>query len=263
MFSRTQVVAGVVLASVLAGSGTASAQEVGGRQEGRGFGPFAGAVFWALDTDHDGALSRAEIDAAPAVLKALDRDHDGRLLQEELPRPMPRPGGEGFPGRGGREGRGGEAPEARPTSPDDLVSALMAFDADKDGKLTRAEVPGRFQGLFDRADTNKDGVLTEDELRRAAAAQPQPAESTEGGRGEGEGRGRGDGEGRGREAGRGGPPMGMRDPLFAALDADGDGVLSGAEIDAAAVSLRRLDRNGDGILTLDELMPPGRGRGGL
>ena len=51
----------------------------------------------------------------------------------------------------------------------------MAFDANGDGKLARTEVPERMQGLFDRADANKDGVLTSDELTKLADAQQQSA----------------------------------------------------------------------------------------
>jgi Ca2+-binding EF-hand superfamily protein len=131
---------------------------------------------------------------------------------------------------------------------------LMAFDKNKDGKLTKAEVPERLQGVFARADDNTDGVLTADEIKKAAAAQPQP---TAAGRGEGRGR---EGEGRGGEpGGRGGPPR--RDALFTALDQDGDGGLSADEIAAAPASLKKLDTNGDGILSLEEVFAGGRGRG--
>jgi Ca2+-binding EF-hand superfamily protein len=53
-------------------------------------------------------------------------------------------------------------------------------------------------------------------------------------------------------------------PIFEVLDADQDWTISAAEIANASVALRTLDRNHDGNLTVDELLPkPGRsGRNG-
>lgn len=45
-------------------------------------------------------------------------------------------------------------------------------------------------------------------------------------------------------------------PAFGALDADEDGQISAAEIDAAPESLVSLDADGDGRLSVDELRPP-------
>jgi len=45
-------------------------------------------------------------------------------------------------------------------------------------------------------------------------------------------------------------------PILLALDADGDGELSPAEIAQATAALRKLDKNGDGQLTPDEYRPP-------
>ena len=59
----------------------------------------------AFDTDHDGTLSTAEIDAAAAKLRERDANKDGKLTADELPRGGP----------GGRGGRGGPAgPAAAP-----------------------------------------------------------------------------------------------------------------------------------------------------
>jgi len=44
-------------------------------------------------------------------------------------------------------------------------------------------------------------------------------------------------------------------PVLAVLDADHDGEISGWEIDHAAAALKKLDRNHDGYLTPDELVP--------
>jgi hypothetical protein len=68
-------------------------------------------------------------------------------------------------------------PANGPTA-DTLVARMMAFDKNKDGKLTRDEVTdGRLLRLFDRADADKDGVVTKEELTalaaRMAADEPQ------------------------------------------------------------------------------------------
>ena len=57
-------------------------------------------------------------------------------------------------------------------------------------------------------------------------------------------------------------PQLRRLPAFGALDADGDGVISAAEIDAAPASLAALDDDGDGRLAGDELQPGGGPIGG-
>ncbi|HEY1378731.1 MAG TPA: hypothetical protein VGF55_18170 [Gemmataceae bacterium] len=58
-------------------------------------------------------------------------------------------------------GRGGAAREDAAG----FVARMMAFDKNKDGKLTRDEITDdRLLRLFDRADANKDGVATREEL---------------------------------------------------------------------------------------------------
>src|SRR5262249_41744214 len=121
------------------------AQE-GGRGPGRGRFPSLG--FTTLDGNGDGVLDDSEIAAAPAVLAKLDKEGDGRITAEEA-RPAGRgPGGEGRGGGGrGGEGRGQEGPPAADVI-EENVKTLMAFDADGDGKLTKAELPERFRGIF-------------------------------------------------------------------------------------------------------------------
>lgn len=77
-----------------------------------------------------------------------------------------------------------------------------------------------------------------------------------------------DGPRRGREGERfrGGPPDGPRgqrgpNPLMQMLDTDRDGNLSPDEIEASSSALLKCDRNGDGVLSRNELGPPG-GPGG-
>ncbi len=79
-----------------------------------------------------------------------------------------------------------------------------------------------------------------------------------GGRGEGFG---GRGEGFGGRGGEGPVRMIARFPIMMALDADQDGTISAAEIDGAVAALKKLDKNNDGKLTMDELMPRFEGMG--
>jgi Ca2+-binding EF-hand superfamily protein len=225
-----------------------------GRQGRGGPGGFLSPVVQALDANRDGTVSAAEIDNAPTAIKALDVNADGQVAAAEL---MPAGRGRGPEGReGGARGRGGpgnEPGETPATSPDELATLLMAFDTNQDGVLARTELPERLQPLFDRADADKDGKLTADEIRKSAAAAAQP--NAMGGRRGGEGRGEGRGEERGE--GRGFGPGGDR--LTQVIDANHDGTLSAAEISAAPAALRTLDANKDGQLTPEEYRTMGRG----
>lgn len=113
------------------------------------------------------------------------------------------------PERGRRGERRGRTPDEQ--NPEDMVTAsvakMMAFDADQDGKLSKAEVTdSRLASLFERADADKDEVVTKDELtalfkHEAAALPPR--------RGGGPG---GFGGGPGGFGGFGGPPGGFGGP---------------------------------------------------
>lgn len=259
LFTGGAVIAGAATVMLARAQGPG---EFGGRGPG-GLSSFA--IFQAVDTNHDNALSAAEVAASTTTLRALDKNADGRVSADELPA-MPSRGPAGFGGRGeGREGfggrgrgRGDEPGETAPTSPDELVTTLMAFDRNGDGKLAKDELPERLQGMFDRADANKDGSLSTDELKTYASAQAQPANDM--GRGRGEGR---EGRGEGRE-GRGGRGFGPgRDEFISALDTNNDNTLSSDELATAPATLKRFDRDGDGNITPEELFAFGRGgRGG-
>jgi len=230
----------IVIVGLSAGLSVAPAQD--GRGPGRGR-PSVG--FTALDANGDGVLDAQEIAAAPASLAKLDKNSDGRITSDEARPAMPEGRGRG---RGG-PGRGGESENAASADMvEETVKTLMAFDANGDGKLSRSELPERFQGIFDRADQNKDGFLTPEEIRKMAAAQAAPAESMgRGGRGGGEG-GRGDGP-------RGDMNFIRMDPILAAVDTNGDGVISAEEIRNSADAIRKLDKDGDGRVTREEAMP--------
>jgi hypothetical protein len=58
-----------------------------------------------------------------------------------------------------------------PISVDDLVERIMSFDKNKDGKVTKDELPERLHHLIAQGDTNKDGALDRDEIKKLVAAR--------------------------------------------------------------------------------------------
>jgi EF hand len=109
--------------------------------------------------------------------------------------------GPDFGGPGGRGGRGG-----RGLTVDQIVERIMSFDKNKDGKITKDELPERMQFLIEKGDTNKDGALDKDEIKKLAADLARdggfPGFDDRGGPG---GRGPGGFGGRGGFPGPGGP----------------------------------------------------------
>jgi predicted O-methyltransferase YrrM len=126
---RTAIAIAMLMgAVVLARHG--SAQQPG--QPGPGGPP--NPLLQAFDTDHDGTLSAAEIDAAAAKLRERDTNKDGKLTAEELPR---RQGGTG--GRGGRGGPGAMESAGDPNKPplpkdDGEKRILAALDQARHGE---------------------------------------------------------------------------------------------------------------------------------
>ncbi len=68
--------------------------------------------------------------------------------------------------------------------------------------------------------------------------------------------------GPGEEGGRFGGGMRRGNPMFEAIDVDGDGSISTVELRKAVASLKKLDADGDGNITLAEASPQGGGPGG-
>jgi hypothetical protein len=55
-----------------------------------------------------------------------------------------------------------------PVRIEDVVERIMAFDKNKDGMVTRDELPERMHHLIALGDTNKDGGLDRDEIKKLA-----------------------------------------------------------------------------------------------
>lgn len=180
-------------------------------------------VLAALDADGDGEVSAAEIRDSARSLRALDTDQSRSLEASEL---LPR-----FRGRGGF-GRG-RRPDPRP------APIMTAIDRDGNGEIGSEELAQASEALWS-LDSDQDGSLTRGETM---PPEPPPA-----GRGEGQ------------------PVRPDRwpraHPIDTALDADNSGDLNSLEIDAAQTLLAKLDADGNGALTRDELAGRFGPRGG-
>lgn len=102
----------------------------------------AGALFERLDADKDGAVTRAEVDAARAErFAAVDADKDGAVTLAELTAMLT---------------KRAETQASR---------MMMRADSDDDGVLSPDEMGGRRHArMFERLDADGDGVVTKAEV---------------------------------------------------------------------------------------------------
>lgn len=118
----------------------------------------AQAVFDLIDTDRDGFVSRAEMDAErTARFTALDRDKDGFVTRPEM---IAGPG----------QGRAGYRPE-------ETQAMLAAYDLDGDGRISQEEVTESLArtDVFANMDVDANGMLNRDEAAAALDTRPRAA----------------------------------------------------------------------------------------
>jgi Spy/CpxP family protein refolding chaperone len=86
-------------------------------------------------------------------MKELLNDQQFKSFKEALERPAgPPPAGA----------------TGRALTVDDIVERILSFDKNKDGKVTKDELPERMQDLIAKGDTNKDGALDKEEIKKLA-----------------------------------------------------------------------------------------------
>ena len=200
-------------------------------------------LFGKLDANKDGFITEGEVEGEgkakiERLLRTADKDGDKKLSKEEFAAGLKEPEAPRQP-LGDTRGAGPRGGEMR----DRLEAAFNRTDANSDGKISKDEVPEamreRFGQMLERV--GADSANKEQYFRfMAVAGVVQPPAGR-----------RGDGR-----PGEGRPGM-FRPPVVAALDADGDGELSAAEIEGASKALAKLDKNSDGKLSREELGPPG------
>jgi Ca2+-binding EF-hand superfamily protein len=149
-----------------------------------------------VDHDRDGKVSEKEFQLPPMLWRLLDRDRSGFVTEDEI--------------RARRPERGLELRS--------VEEALERMDRDRDGSVSREEWRGPAP-IFDRWDSDKDGVLSSAELKtgieraKAAGIIAEPAD------------------------------------FLRRYDANQDGKVTLEEFGGPADAFRRADTNGDGVVT--------------
>ena len=219
-----------------------------------------------FDQNNDGKITKDEMpERMQAMIERLDTNKDGAIDNEELAALKDRLA------QGGQrpQGQPGQRPEGQRSqfNPADIIKRVKESDKNNDGKITKDELPEQMQRMFPRIDTNQDGVIDRDELavmekrmtERAQGGQRpqgQPGQRPEGQRPQAQPGQRPEGQPGQRPQnpqgqGRGLPQL----PILQALDTNQDGEISAAEIANAVKALKSLDKDGNGKLTMEELMP--------
>jgi Ca2+-binding EF-hand superfamily protein len=134
----------------------------------------------SVDTNNDGAVSKAESDAsAVKQLKEFDANKDGTVSKQEfanhMKKTMPMP-------------KDAKMAERIEKSREEFIDVrFKALDANKDGKVTEDEVKSDSSKRFAQMDANKDGKVTRAEIdqlreqmmKKAKSAPKAPAKTQE------------------------------------------------------------------------------------
>ncbi|MEO5620961.1 MAG: EF-hand domain-containing protein [Cypionkella sp.] len=126
------------------------AGDMGPGAMGQGMGMPPMFDFATLDTDKDGKITKAELEAAKAArFAAMDSNSDGKVSAEEM--------------LAAREKMRAEREAAM------MTRMIAKFDKDGDGMLSAAEMPTPRNGdkMIDRIDTDKDGAISQAEADAA------------------------------------------------------------------------------------------------
>jgi Ca2+-binding EF-hand superfamily protein len=136
-------------------------------------------VFSVWDTNRDGQLTPDEIPDA-AIFGKVDANKDGKITRDEVAtflnvKPDPKP-----PAKAGEpkpaEKKSEAAPQLEPrTLKERLDDFFRRFDADKDGKVQKKELPGASDEQWERYDRTQDGALNRREAARYVEEQLEMA----------------------------------------------------------------------------------------
>ena len=121
------------------------------------------ASFTEVDTNKDGSLNKAEVDAAQARNQERARTQMAQRVEQEFTRLDTDKNGQLS-----RVEFRGAAPAVR-ANPGAGAAVIQRLDANKDGKISAEEFSAPLLAGFDRIDTDKNGTISDAERKAASA----------------------------------------------------------------------------------------------
>jgi Ca2+-binding EF-hand superfamily protein len=148
--------AAILLIGIIAGASTAVAQKSSSKP--------SSAKLWlsAMDTDHDGTVSKQEfLIYMDTQFDKADPDHDGTLDRNEVAALRKNLGITGSAASSGKTAPSGQKDASNSSGPKLWLSTM---DTDSDGTVSKEEFTVYMDAQFEKADSDHDGTLDQKEL---------------------------------------------------------------------------------------------------
>jgi Ca2+-binding EF-hand superfamily protein len=141
----------------------------------------ADALLIAMDVDHDGVVTKVELNKAMAALRKVHKDKQGNMV---VPDKAAADSTAAAPGADAAQDQGGAPNGANQRNNNEAMAWFTSYDKNGDGKLSANEVPQQMRAGLQAADQNGDGFIDAKEFQifsrrmgermKAAAAGANP-----------------------------------------------------------------------------------------
>jgi Ca2+-binding EF-hand superfamily protein len=125
----------------------------------------ADALLIAMDTDHDGVVTKLEYREALKALGKVHKDKQGNMAVPDKAATDPNAVKAADAGLGQGPGGVGAPATADDRNNKEVMGRFMQWDTNHDGVLSPNEVPVQSRAMLREADTNRDGVIDAAEMQ--------------------------------------------------------------------------------------------------